>query len=48
VRFQTEAWMGTDRERFEDALGDVQGHEDGGAFVFLSVGGVFIGPITQQ
>jgi hypothetical protein len=42
------AWMGTDRERFEDALGDVQGHEDGGAFVFLSVGGVFIGPVTQQ
>ena len=42
------AWMGAVRERFEEALLDVHAHEDGGASVFLSVGAVFIGPITQS
>jgi hypothetical protein len=40
--------MGAVRERFEEALLDLHAHEDGGASVFLSVGAVFIGPITQS
>jgi hypothetical protein len=41
------SWVGGHHLRFEDALGDKAGHDDGAAYVVLHVGTVFIGPLTS-